>query len=270
MVVISLKERFVKVCFVGDIVGAAGKRAFCSIMPHFKADNGIDCLLVNAENSTHGMGVSLNMINDLMAAGADGFTLGNHAFSNKDFITQAPKVRNCARPANVTPSWPGYDYFVFEKGNERLGVFNLLGQVFTGINADDPFSKADEIIGKLKNDEHCTSMLLDFHAETTAEKIVMGRYLDGRVSVVLGTHTHVPTADERIFPGGTGYITDVGMTGSEESVIGMRLDASMTRLVNKMPARYEPATGPASVCGIVFSTDASGRCLDIRRFCEYE
>lgn len=259
-----------KVCFVGDIVGAAGKRAFCSIMPHFKADNGIDCLLVNAENSTHGMGVSLNMINDLMAAGADGFTLGNHAFSNKDFITQAPKVRNCARPANVTPSWPGYDYFVFEKGNERLGVFNLLGQVFTGINADDPFSKADEIIGKLKNDEHCTSMLLDFHAETTAEKIVMGRYLDGRVSVVLGTHTHVPTADERIFPGGTGYITDVGMTGSEESVIGMRLDASMTRLVNKMPARYEPATGPASVCGIVFSTDASGRCLDIRRFCEYE
>lgn len=259
-----------KVCFVGDIVGAAGKRAFCTIMPHFKADNGIDCLLVNAENSTHGMGVSLNMINDLMAAGADGFTLGNHAFSNKDFITQAPKVRNCARPANVTPSWPGYDYFVFEKGNERLGVFNLLGQVFTGINADDPFSKADEIIGKLKNDEHCTSMLLDFHAETTAEKIVMGRYLDGRVSVVLGTHTHVPTADERIFPGGTGYITDVGMTGSEESVIGMRLDASMTRLVNKMPARYEPATGPASVCGIVFSTDASGRCLDIRRFCEYE
>lgn len=259
-----------KVCFVGDIVGAAGKRAFCSIMPHFKADNGIDCLLVNAENSTHGMGVSLNMINDLMAAGADGFTLGNHAFSNKDFITQAPKVRNCARPANVTPSWPGYDYFVFEKGNERLGVFNLLGQVFTGINADDPFSKADEIIGKLKNDEHCTSMLLDFHAETTAEKIVMGRYLDGRVSVVLGTHTHVPTADEKIFPGGTGYITDVGMTGSEESVIGMRLDASMTRLVNKMPARYEPATGPASVCGIVFSTDASGRCLDIRRFCEYE
>lgn len=259
-----------KVCFVGDIVGAAGKRAFCSIMPRFKADNGIDCLVVNAENSTHGMGVSINMINDLMDAGADGFTLGNHAFSNRDFITQAPKVRNCARPANVTPSWPGYDYFVFEKGNERLGVFNLLGQVFSGISADDPFSKADEIIGKLKNDEKCTSILLDFHAEATSEKIVMGRYLDGKASVVVGTHTHVTTADEKILPGGTGYITDAGMTGSEDSVLGMRTDTSVTRLVYKMPARYEPATGPASVCGIVFSTDASGRCLDIRRFCEYE
>ena len=109
-----------KVCFTGDIVGAAGKRAFCSIMPGFKAANGIDCLIVNAENSTHGMGVSMNVMNELMAAGADGFTLGNHAFSNRDFITQAPKVKNCARPANITPAWPGYDYFVFEKGNERL------------------------------------------------------------------------------------------------------------------------------------------------------
>ena len=261
---------FVKVCFVGDIVGAAGKRAFCSLMPRFKADNGIDCLIVNAENSTHGMGVSLNVINDLTAAGADGFTLGNHSFSNKDFVTQAVKVKNCARPANLTPSWPGYDYFVFEKGNERLGVFNLLGQVFMDNNADSPFPKADEIIEKLRNEEHCTSIFLDFHAETTSEKIVMGRYLDGRVSAVAGTHTHVQTADEKILPGGTGYITDAGMTGAYDSVLGMKTETSMTRLVSKMSARYEPATGPAVICGIVFNTDVSGRCLEIRRFCEYE
>ncbi len=259
-----------RVCFVGDIVGAAGKRAFSAVMPRFKAENGIDCLIVNAENSAHGMGVSQNIINDLMASGADGFTLGNHSMSNRDFITQAPRIRNCARPANLTPAWPGYDYFVFEKGNERLGVFNLLGQVFMENNADTPYAKADEIIEKLKNEERCTSIFLDFHAETTSEKIVMGRYLDGRVTAVAGTHTHVQTADDKILPGGTGYITDVGMTGSEDSVLGMKTETSITRLVYKMPARYEPATGPAVICGIVFNTDASGRCLEIRRFCEYE
>ena len=259
-----------KVCFVGDIVGTAGKRAFSAIMPRFKTENGIDCLIVNAENSTHGMGVSINVLNELKAAGADGFTLGNHAFSNRDFISQASKASNCARPANVTPAWPGYDYFVFEKGNERLGVFNLLGQVFMTPSADNPFVKADEIIEKLKAKENCTSILLDFHAETTSEKIVMGRYLDGRVSCVVGTHTHVQTADEKIFPGGTGYISDAGMTGAEDSVLGMKTETSITRLVNKMQARYEPAAGPAVMCGIVFNTDASGRCLEIRRFCEYE
>lgn len=259
-----------RVCFVGDIVGAAGKRAFSAVMPRLKAENGIDCLIVNAENSAHGMGVSQNIINDLMASGADGFTLGNHSMSNRDFITQAPRIRNCARPANLTPAWPGYDYFVFEKGNERLGVFNLLGQVFMENNADTPYAKADEIIEKLKNEERCTSIFLDFHAETTSEKIVMGRYLDGRVTAVAGTHTHVQTADDKILPGGTGYITDVGMTGSEDSVLGMKTETSITRLVYKMPARYEPATGPAVICGIVFNTDASGRCLEIRRFCEYE
>jgi len=260
----------VKVCFVGDIVGAAGKRAFSAIMPRFKADNGIDCLIVNAENSTHGMGVSLNILNDLAASGADGFTLGNHSFSNKDFITQAPKAVNCARPANITPAWPGHDYFVFEKGGERLGVINLLGQVFISPDADNPYHKADELIAKLKNEEHCTSILLDFHAETTSEKIVMGRYLDGRVTCVVGTHTHVQTADDKILPGGTGYISDVGMTGAEDSVLGMKTETSVTRLVYKMPTRYEPATGPAMICGVVFNTDASGRCLEMRRFCEYE
>lgn len=259
-----------RVCFVGDIVGGSGRRAFRTVMPGFLKSNSIDCCIVNAENSVHGLGASLNIIRELEASGADLFTMGNHTFSNRDFISQITKLSNVARPANYNPSWPGYDYCVFEKNGEKIGVFNLLGQVYANVPPDNPFTYAEKIIEVLKEQEHCTSIFLDFHCDATSEKCAMGRFLDGRVSVVAGTHTHIQTADETILPGGTGYITDCGMTGAVDSVLGMDIDTSIKRLAYKMPAKYEPADGPGFVCGIIFETDKNGRCTDIKRFCEYE
>ena len=135
---------------------------------------------------------------------------------------------------------------------------------------DNPFTCADGIIDRLKNVEGCNSIVLDFHCDATSEKCAMGYYLDGKVSVVAGTHTHVQTADETILPNGTGYISDCGMSGAKESVLGMNIDASIKRLAYKMPAKYEPADGPGFVCGIIFETDKNGRCTGIKRFCEYE
>ncbi len=259
-----------RICFVGDVVGSAGRRAFKTVMPSFLKNNAIDCCIVNAENSVNGLGASINMLRDLEAAGADLFTMGNHTFSNREFISQISKIKNVARPANFSPSWPGNDYCIFEKNGEKLGVFNLLGQVYANVLPDNPFSCADKIVDRLKRVEGCTSIVLDFHCDATSEKCAMGYYLDGKVSAVAGTHTHVQTADEAILPQGTGYITDAGMCGAKESILGMSIDASIKRLAYKLPAKYEAADGPGFVCGIIFETDRNGRCTDIKRFCEYE
>ena len=259
-----------RVCFVGDIVGGAGRRAFKTVMPGFLRNNRIDCCIVNAENSVHGLGASINILRDLEAAGANLFTMGNHTFSNRDFLSQITKVNNVARPANFSPAWPGNDFCVFEKNGEKLGVFNLLGQVYANVLPDNPFSCADRIVDRLKNVENCTSVFLDFHCDATSEKCAMGYYLNGRVSCVAGTHTHVQTADETILDGGTGYITDCGMSGAKESSLGMNVESSIRRLAYKLPAKYEPADGPGFVCGIIFETDKNGRCTEIKRFCEYE
>ena len=258
-----------KICFLGDIVGDSGRRAVKSILPDFKRDNGIDCCIINAENSAHGLGCNAKIISDLMNFGADLFTMGNHTFSKSGFDSDITRFDNIARPSNITPSWPGRDYVLFEKNGEKLAVINLLGQVSMGDGADNPFAKGKELCLSLK-ESGVDSIFVDFHAEATSEKIALGYYLDGLASVVAGTHTHVQTADERILKLGTGFITDCGMCGSYESVLGMEISCSIRRLASKLPCRYEPANGPAVVCGIIFETDKSGKCIDIRRFCEYE
>ena len=258
-----------KICFVGDIVGNAGRRAIKSLLPGFLHSNAIDCCIINAENSAHGLGVTSKIIIELMESGADVITLGNHTFSNSKFLSEINDHKNVVRPSNITPAWRGLDYVVFEKGEEKLGIINLLGQIEMMPSPDSPFTKADELVDILKN-EGCTSIFVDFHAEATSEKQLIGYYLDGRVTCVAGTHTHIQTADERVLSEGTGYITDVGMTGAYDSVLGMKIDASYTRLVKKLPCRYEPEDGPAIMCGIIFETNKTGRCLNIRRFCEYE
>lgn len=258
-----------RICFIGDIVAAPGRRVLKRILPDFLRDNDIDICIANAENSTHGLGVSPKVIEELTALGVDAITLGNHTFSNYDFYNMANKYKQVARPANVSPDWPGYDYVIVEKNNAKFGVINLMGQVDIMPCCNDPFRKADDLI-ELLNSYGVYNIFVDFHAEATSEKIALGYYLDGRVSVVAGTHTHVQTADNRVLPNGTGYITDAGMTGCLDSVLGMDIDVSIARLKDKLNMRYEPAEGDATICGIIADINEDGKCTYIKRFTEYE
>ena len=258
-----------KICFVGDLVAAPGRRAVKRQLPPLLRENAIDFCIVNAENAVHGLGVSTKVINELCDLGVDAVTLGNHTFSYHDFTRQADLFPHVVVPANVSRKWPGNRICTIEKNGMKLGIFNLLGQVDMGITCDSPFHKADDILAELDGQGH-DAILVDFHAEATSEKQALGYYLDGRVSLVIGTHTHVQTADSRVLPHGTGYITDAGMTGCVDSVIGMDIDTSLTRFVDKMPAKYLPADGEACLCGIIADVDTDGRCKRIERFCVYE
>lgn len=240
-----------------------------AVLPGFLSSNAVDLCIVNAENAAHGLGCSEKICAELVNCGADVITLGNHSFSNYEFIGKIDKLDHVVRPANVSGSWPGNDYVIVEKNGNRLAVINLLGQINILPSANDPFEAADRLILKLNN-EGIRSIVLDFHAETTSEKCALGYYLAGRVSVIAGTHTHVQTSDARILDGGTGYITDAGMTGSVDSVLGMDIDASIRRLKDKIQVRFEPAQGPAMINGIIADIDPDGRCTYIKRFTEYE
>lgn len=258
-----------RICFVGDIVASPGRRAIKNILPSFLKNNQIDICIVNAENSVHGLGVSYKVIDELNSIGVDCITLGNHTFSSNDFIRMANNYKNVVVPANVSIKWPGYRYSIVEKNGFKLAVINLLGQVGMGMYYDSPFEKADVLLKELSK-ESPNAIFLDFHAEATSEKQAMGYYLDGRVAVVAGTHTHVQTADNKVLPNGTGYITDAGMTGVADSILGMDIDTSLRRFIDKLPAKYQPAEGDAYMCGIIADVDYNGKCNKISRFCEYE
>lgn len=258
-----------RILFIGDVVAATGRRMIREVLPMYIRNNNIDFCIVNLENSAHGLGVSSKIISEAVASGADAVTLGNHTFSNYEFVSQITKEKIVVRPANVSDSWPGKDYIIFEKNSQKVAVFNLLGQVGSSIPCDNPFSKADSIIDEIKK-KGCNTIILDFHAEATSEKQALGYYLDGRVSAVIGTHTHVQTADNRILPEETGYMTDCGMTGPVESVIGMDVETSLRRFVSKVPARYEPADGDGFMCGVLLEINKNGKCEKIVRVCEYE
>lgn len=258
-----------RLCFIGDVVGSSGRRALKAILPGFLSSNGIDVCVINAENSTHGLGCSDKICSELRELGADVITLGNHSFSNYEFVGKIDKLDYVVRPANVSNNWPGKDYVIVEKNGHKIAVINLLGQINIFPGGNNPFESADELI-KMINDMGIKSILVDFHSETTSEKCALGYYLAGRASVVVGTHTHIQTSDSRVLEGGTGYITDAGMTGSVDSVLGMDIETSIKRLKDKLPARYEPALGPAMINGIIADIDIDGRCTSIKRFTEYE
>lgn len=240
-----------------------------AILPGFLSSNGIDICVINAENSTHGLGCSEKICSDLKSVGADVITLGNHTFSNYEFLSKIDKLDYVVKPCNVSRNWPGRDMVIVQKNGHKLAVINLLGQINMQPVGNNPFEAADDLISKL-NGDGVNSILVDFHSETTSEKCALGYYLAGRVSAVIGTHTHVQTADSRILAGGTGYITDAGMTGSVDSVLGMDVDVSIKRLKDKLPARYEPATGPAMINGVIAEIDTDGKCTSFKRFTEYE
>lgn len=240
------------------------------VLPGFLSSNGIDICVINAENSAHGLGCNEKICAELKSLGADVITLGNHSFSSYDFLGKIDKIDYVVKPSNVSRKWAGNDIVtVASAGGEKLAVINLLGQINMIPCGNNPFEAADELIDKI-HAMGIKSILVDFHSETTSEKVALGYYLSGRASVVVGTHTHVQTSDDRIIDGFTGYITDAGMTGTVDSVLGMDIGTSITRLKDKLPARYEPADGPSMINGIIADIDTDGKCTKIRRFTEYE
>ena len=251
--------------FIGDVVGQPGRRAITSQLPTLRNRLKLDLVVANAENIADGAGITRKTATELFAAGVDVMTNGNHAWDKKEaleYITTEPRL---LRPHNYPDGTPGTGWFVATLASgHKVGILNLMGNVFMHPHLACPFTAASRALAERPAD--VKMVLVDLHAEVTSEKMAMGWYLDGRVSAVVGTHTHVPTADERILPQGTGYITDVGMTGCYDSVIGMDTEKSLKRFVQKLPERFEVAEGVGTICGVLLDlNESSGLCRGITR-----
>lgn len=252
-----------RILFVGDVVGRPGRRAAASLIPQLREEQNLDLIIVNAENSAAGRGIQRDSARQLFEGGADVLTGGNHFFDKADGIEVIDKEPRIVRPHNLPPGTPGRGLGLYEIGDDTVAIINLLGRVYMN-PVECPFRTMDRIIDSLG--DRARIVIVDFHAEATAEKIAMGWYLDGRVSAVLGTHTHVATADERVLPQGTAYITDVGMTGPHDSVIGVRKEQAIQRMVSALPVRFQVADNDLLLNGVVVEIDpASGRAERIER-----
>jgi metallophosphoesterase (TIGR00282 family) len=251
------------ILMVGDVFGEPGRAAIKKLLPGLRRQHEIDLAVVNVENAAGGSGVLPGMVREFLDSGADVMTSGNHIFSKKEIIPLIAKENLLLRPANYPAGTPGAGFVTVKAGPHRVGVLNLMGRVFMN-PIDCPFRKADEVLPELARETRI--ILVDMHAEATSESVAMGWYLDGRVSAVVGTHRHVQTADERVLPKGTAYITDLGMTGPTEGVIGVDREIILRRFLTQMPVRFEPARGPAALHAVVITVDPdTGRASDIRR-----
>ena len=252
-----------KILAIGDIVGENGLNKLKDILPNLKKMEKIDFVIVNGENVAGGMGITLKHFKQILLAGADVVTLGNHTWSKKDVFTFIDDEK-ILRPANYPKGVVGKGYNIYQCKNKKIAVINLIGKTNMGILAENPFLEADSIIEKIKDKADC--IIIDFHAEATAEKIALAHYLDGKANIIFGTHTHVQTADEMVFPKGTAYITDIGMTGPIDSVIGMEKKASIKRFVTTLPEKYKIAEGESKFNSCLFEIDdENGRIENIRR-----
>jgi 2',3'-cyclic-nucleotide 2'-phosphodiesterase len=246
----------VRLLFLGDLVGRSGREAVVAELPRLRADLAIDFAVVNGENAAGGFGITRTICDELLDAGADVVTLGNHSWDQKEALVHVDREPRLIRPRNYPPGTPGKGSGLFETANgARVLVMNVLGTVF--MNAlDDPFASVDEALEQSPLGMVADAVIVDMHAEATSEKMAMGHFCDGRASLVVGTHSHVPTADAQILEGGTAYQTDAGMCGDYNSVIGMEKDEPVNRFVSKIPSgRFTPALGPATVCGVFVETD---------------
>ncbi|HEY7950887.1 MAG TPA: TIGR00282 family metallophosphoesterase [Solirubrobacterales bacterium] len=242
-----------RILFIGDVVGGPGRRGLHAAMPGLRERYAPDMTIVNGENSAGGMGITEKTAKAIFDAGADAITTGNHVYRHRevyDFLNRSDRV---VRPANYPYANPGRGYTVLEVAGKRVGAINLSGAIGLDV-ARSPFHEADNILEKIE----CDFAIVDFHAEVTSEKVAMGWHLDGRVAAVLGTHTHVPTADARVLPQGTAFISDVGMTGSRTSVLGVKPELILERLITQMPVKFETAEEDVWVMGVVVDVNERG------------
>lgn len=252
-----------KILAVGDIVGDIGLNKLKEMLPSITEKENVDFVIVNAENTSGGMGLTIKDFNTLLKLKIDVMTMGNHTWGKKDIFTfiDNPKL---LRPANYSKGIPGKGYNIFTCKDKKIAVINLIGRTDIGVLSENPFTVAEELVNKLSKEADI--IIIDFHAEATAEKIAMKYFLDGKVNAIFGTHTHVQTADEEVTEKGTAYITDVGMTGPKNSVIGMDIKASIKRFVTSLPERYKLAEGEAILNGCIFEiNDENCKTINVYR-----
>ncbi len=253
------------ILFVGDIVGGIGRRTLLALLPVLRERLTPDFVVVNGENAAGGIGITPKIARDLLANGVDVITLGNHTYRHREVYPYLDEEDRILRPANFLRSQPGHGWCVVAHDGVRLGVVSLSGNLF--MNAGRPaFSEADAVLHALR--DKVDHVLVDMHAEATSEKVGMGWHLDGKVTAVVGTHTHIPTADARILPGGTAYITDVGMTGPRGGVIGVKREQAVEAMVTKMPVRFETSTEDPWLNGVLIRADEPMRAASIEQVLE--
>lgn len=251
-----------KILFVADVVGHPGRDAVKALLPALKKELEPDLVVLNGENAAGGFGLTAKIAAELKAAGSDVITSGNHVFAQKEFVGELPSLDRVLRPANYPPPAPGRGWTVVQAAGHDVLVMNLMGRIFLD-SLDDPFRAADAILG---DHPDVKVVFCDMHAEATSEKTAMGWYLDGRTSAVVGTHTHIPTADARILPGGTAYVTDVGMVGPRDGCIGMDKEVVIQRFLTGVPNRFVVASGPVTFNSVLVTINPStGRATSIQR-----
>ncbi len=251
-----------KLLFVGDVVGGIGRRALTGLLPTLREEHRPDFVVANGENAAGGVGITEKTAQELLDAGVDAITLGNHAYRHKEVFGYLDSEAPIVRPANFPRAAPGRGHLVVEREGLRLAVVNLSGTVFVEA-ARSPFPEADAILSALRG--QADHVLVDFHAEATSEKVAMGWHLDGRVTACVGTHTHVPTADARVLPEGTAYVTDVGMTGPRGGVIGVRREQALKRFLTMVPTAFETADDDPWLNAVVIDASDDGRARSIQQ-----
>ena len=255
----------IRILFLGDVVGEPGRKAVAARLPGLREEADLDFVVVNGENAAGGRGITSKIAIDLLRAGAAVITTGDHVWDQREVMEYFPTEPRLLRPINFPEGAPGAGSVVLETAKGKVGVINAQGRVFMNPPLENPLSLVEETVEAMRA-EDVRIILLDFHAEATSEKIAMGRALDGRVSLVVGTHTHVQTADEQIFPRGTGYLTDAGMCGPAESVLGREIASVVWRFRTSLPTRFPVAKGPVRICGVIVGVDEeSGHAVELKR-----
>lgn len=242
-----------RVLFIGDIVGNPGRRAVEGRLHALREQHKLDFIIANGENSAAGAGITTKIAEELRKCGVDGITLGDHCWDQRGFDREIDDLDWVCRPANLPIQCPGESYLILQRSGFRLGVFTVLGRQFMKVNADDPFAAVERMLTDHKDE--ADAWFVEVHAEATSEKVAMGWLLDGRAAAVIGTHTHIPTADGRILPRGTAYLTDAGMTGPYESVLGRHVQPVLARFIDGLPRRFEVATHDVRICGVLIDID---------------